>query len=489
MSFDIDSTIFVGFLAFNLILGLLSSRGIRTIKSYAVGDGDFSTATIVSTIVATWVSGEFFFTIIVESYTHGLFFIVVNLIGDFLGLVLIGIVFAPRMAEFLGKLSIAEAMGDLYGKKVRAITAISGFIGVSGIIAIQLKIAGILFEQALGIPVVYGILLSGITITLYSSLGGIKSVTFTDIVQFFAFGVVIPTIAYFLFSTIENNQIIIDALTNNPLFDYSVVFSFSNPKIYYYFSIFFWIAIPAFNPAIFQRIAMARDVKQVRYSFIIASIVCLILAVILLWISILILSLYPNIKEDEILHFIISDYTWITGFKGIILAGIMAMVMSATDSYINSSSVLLVHDLRESLSVGFIKNELFVTRICSMLIGAIAILFAMRSGGFMQLFIWASMFYMPVVTVPFIMSIFGFRSSSKSVLIGMSAGITVSMIWELFFKVDMMEVGGLIPGMLANLTFLIGSHYLLKQPGGWIKIDSTQQNSSVLKKNGDSKRY
>jgi hypothetical protein len=45
------------------------------------------------------------------------------------------------MAEFLGKLSIAEAMGELFGEKVRIITAISSFIGVSGIIAIQLKIS------------------------------------------------------------------------------------------------------------------------------------------------------------------------------------------------------------------------------------------------------------------------------------------------------------------------------------------------------------
>ena len=54
-------------------------------------------------------------------------------------LLLIGLFFAPRMAEFLGKLSITEAMGDMF-EKVRIITAISSFIGVSGIIAIQLKL-------------------------------------------------------------------------------------------------------------------------------------------------------------------------------------------------------------------------------------------------------------------------------------------------------------------------------------------------------------
>ncbi len=187
MKFDVDIAIFLGFLVANLVLGLLFSRGIKTIREYAVGAKDFRTTTLVSTIVATWITGSFFITVVAETYTSGISFIAIVLLGDFLGLFLVGVLFIPRMAEFLGNLSIAEVMGDLYGKKVRTITAIAGFIGASGIIAVQLKIAGLLFEYALGIPIIYGIILSGVTITLYSSLGGIKSVTFTDVIESISF--------------------------------------------------------------------------------------------------------------------------------------------------------------------------------------------------------------------------------------------------------------------------------------------------------------
>ncbi|GAB4169324.1 MAG: ATP-binding protein [Rickettsiaceae bacterium] len=465
MELNIDSSIFIGFLAFNLILGLLSARGISTIKGYAIGDKNFNTATIASTIVATWVSGEFFFTIIAESYSKGIGFISIVLLGDFLGLFLIGVLFAPRMAEFLNNLSVAEAMGDLYGKHARTITAISGFVAVSGIIAIQLKITGLIFSYALGLPEFYGVIISGIIITLYSALGGIKSVTFTDIMQFVAFGVVIPTIAYLLFKGVESDKAVMDAATINPLFNYSAILSFSNPDLYYVLSLFLWGFIPAFNPAIFQRVAMAKDVDQASRSFVTASLICLLLAAVLCWIGILVLTIYPGLKENDILKVIVFDHIWFTGFKGIILAGIMAMVMSTVDSYINSSSVLLVHDLRPVIGDSFIKDELRATRICSLFIGMVSVLLTMQSGSFLDLFIWASMFYMPVVTVPLIMSIFGFRSSSKSVLIGMAAGFTTAMVWELFFKIA--NVGGLIPGMLANLVFLFASHYLLRQPGGW----------------------
>jgi len=494
MFFDLDVAIFVGFLLMNLGLGLMFSRGVRTMTSYAIGDGKFSTAVIVSTIVATWVSGEFFVTIITESYNAGLMVMSIVILGNFLGLFLIGLFFTPRMAEFLGKLSIAEAMGDLYGKKVRAITALAGFVGVSGIIAVQLKIAGTLFEYALGVPITYGIILSGIAITLYSSLGGIKSVSFTDVIQFFMFGVMIPTVAYFLFGQIPDNQMIIDTINNNPLFDVSAVFSFSNPQIYYWISVFLWICIPEFNPAIFQRVAMARDVGQAKMSFVIASFLVPFLGAIICWIGILMLTIYPDIDGNDILKLFVTEYNWVMGFKGLLLAGIMAMVMSTVDSYINSTSVLVMHDLREALDIKLrrgsmlaqmlaklkldIKNtesELFATRICSMVIGLVSIVFAMRGGSFLELFIWASMCYMPIVTIPFMMSIFGFRSSSSSVLAGMISGFTAVVVWEFFFKDSFYGIAGLVPGMLANLIGLFAYHYLFKQPGGWVGIKNQEQ--------------
>ena len=251
MNFNIDSAIFIGFLVVNLIFGLRSSRGIKNIKEYAVGDRNFSTATIVATIVATWVSGEFFFTNISETYTHGLHFIWITVLGDFLCLFFVGIFFAPRMGEFLGRLSIAEAMGGLYGERIRIITAIAGFIGTAGLIAIQLKMGGLVFEYVLNLPPIYGTILVTLIVVVYSSLGGIKSVTFTDVIQFFTFAVVIPIIAYTILTSIDNVDIITNTLATNPKFDYKEVFDFSNAQSLHHLFLAFFFIIPSFSPAIF----------------------------------------------------------------------------------------------------------------------------------------------------------------------------------------------------------------------------------------------
>ena len=230
---SIDTIIFSGFLVANIVLGLISSKGVKTIKEYAVGNGNFSTATIVATIVATWISGSYFFNYITESYKNGLYFIWIALIGDPLCLLLIGWYFAPRMGEFLGKLSIAEAMGSLYGKEVRIITAISGFIGSCGMIALQLKVSGIVFEYCFGINGQYSIIISCIIITFYSALGGIKSVTFTDIIQFITFSIIIPIVIYYILKNIESIELIKSTIYNNDSFNFKKVFNFYCEYLYF----------------------------------------------------------------------------------------------------------------------------------------------------------------------------------------------------------------------------------------------------------------
>ena len=479
MNFNIDSAIFIGFLSITLILGLISSSGIKNIKEYAIGSRNFSTATISATIVATWIGGGFFCTLIPETYHNGLHFIWVTLLGDVICLSLVAFFFAPRMEEFLGKVSIAAAMADLYGQRVQVITAISAFIGVSGLIAMQFKIAGMIFEYALNLPQIYGILSAGLIVTLYSALGGIKSVTFTDMIQFITFAIIIPFLVYFLLDNLDNVHLIKDTVNNNPIFDYTKVFDFSESTAFYHFFIFLFFAIPSFGSTTFQRIAMAKNTTQVTRSFFIATIVCFIIGALLCIIGVLILAINPSLAQKDVIKFLISDYL-ATGLKGLVLAGVMAMIMSTVDSLINSSSVIIVHDFVKPLKIRFIQNELFSARTVSLFIGFFAIIISIYGSdiALLQFFILANSFYTPIVSAPFIMALLGFRSSEKSVLLGMTAGLLTVLIWKIFN----IQIGNsIIFGMTANLTALICSHYLLKQKGGWVGIKNNSQLVEIRK--------
>jgi Na+/proline symporter/signal transduction histidine kinase len=470
---SLNTYVFLGIVIVNVFAGLYSSRGIKNIREYAVGNRNFSTVALVCTIVATWLSGDDFFIFVSESYANGLYFISACVLGGVILFLLVGMFFVPRMSEFLGNLSIAEAMGSIYGNNIRSIVAIAGCIGTAGVIAAQLKVAGLLFEYSLNIPKVYGIVTAGIVVTMYATFGGIKSVTFTDIIQLFTFGTVIPVIAFFILETLPDSNSFFVNLATNDLFNYKEVFNLNNPKSLYYLFLFFYVIIPSFDPTIFQRISMASSIWQARKSFIISAFVMLALNALMSWVGIVVLTAYPNIDPDNVVKHVVMNYSYI-GFSGLALAGVMAMVMSTTDSYINSSAILIIHDFCKSIGIK-IKNELNASRITSFCLGILGILLALKSENLLKLIITTRSFYMPIVTVPFIFAVLGFRSTAKSVLIGMIAGFTTVVFWELFLRNDFID--SIVPGMIANICFFLGSHYLLNQAGGWVGI---KDNSPIL---------
>ena len=96
MAFDIDIAIVVCFLIINLAVGLYFGRGIKTIKQYAIGNRNFSTATITATIVATWIGGSDFALSLSETYRNGLWYVLAGM-GYSLNLMVVAYFFSIKI--------------------------------------------------------------------------------------------------------------------------------------------------------------------------------------------------------------------------------------------------------------------------------------------------------------------------------------------------------------------------------------------------------
>ncbi|WP_375332126.1 sodium:solute symporter family transporter [Candidatus Tisiphia endosymbiont of Temnostethus pusillus] len=469
LSWDWDTIIFSIFLIFNLAVGLFYSRGIKNINEYAIGNRNFSTSTITATIIATCIGGGFFSEAVSESYKQGLYFII-PAIGEPLALIIVGYLLAPRMAEFLGNLSIAEAMGTLYGKKVQLITAIVGIFLCTGIVALQFKVSATMLQLFFNLSSFYAVLASAVIVILYSAFGGIKAVTFTDIIQFFTFGTIIPVITLMIWGTLHDPHKVFVTINENPLFDYRQLFNFNSKSISSFLLLLFFL-IPGFQPVFFQRLAMAKNITQVRESFITAGLICLVILVIIMWVGILLLADNPNLNPNNLLAHIIENYSY-SGLRGLTAIGIIAIIMSTADSYINSAAILFTNDIFKLLDSKVIRkirnnlSDLIILRILAVFVGISAIFLAFKAKSILALLLIALDFYMPVVSVPFLLAILGFRSSNKAVLMGMFAGF----ITAVSFKVLNVKMEPIVPAMVANLLTLMFNHYFFKQAGGWIGV-------------------
>ncbi|RYE05696.1 MAG: alkaline phosphatase [Rickettsiaceae bacterium] len=471
MSFNIDIAIFVSFLVVNLVVGLTYGRGVKNINDYAVGDRNFSTGTIAATLIATWIGGGFFAWNLSKAYSDGLPFITA-VIGNGLSVFLLGYFYGPRIGEFLGCNSVAEAMGKLYGNKVRIITALAAIALSVGYTGLQIKVLSNLINWSVGINNIYATMAATFVVIIYSTFGGIKAVTFTDVIQFLTFGTFVPGLALLIWGSFDNPEVVFDVVKNNDLFDYKSLLTLS------WLTMFLWFTCPGLDPALFQRILIARNVIQVRKSFIIASLGCMVIIMLTSWIGLLMYAKNPNLNPDSIITSIIHQYSY-SGLRGMTIAGIAAMVMSTVDSYINSASVLFANDICQVLGIDIKKHNrgLLISRCFAIIMGLIALMIALSHSDLYQLTLMISNFYMPIVTIPLTMAIFGFRSTGKSVLIGIAAGIVTLLFWRRYLLYT--GIDSVIPGMIANLIFLLGSHYILRQPGGWIGIKDQESFAMV----------
>lgn len=463
LGLNIDMVIFGLFLLINLVIGIFSSRRITSLRDYAIGKKDFSTATLTATIVVSWLGSWYVFETLQHTYTDGLYFVIV-ISGACICLVLVGLL-AVRMREFLKNISVAEAMGDLYGKTVQIITAISGVLSVLTIVAMEFhvisRIISLIFNtESAQTPVIA----AGVVI-IYSVFGGIRAITFTDVVQFFTFGTFIPILALVIWNQLKDPHQVITLLNTNPNFSWSQVIGW-HPKFIDALLMLVWFILPAMEPVVFQRISMARDVAQVQKSFSYAALISLVVCLFLAWVAILLLANNPNLEPNKLFEHIVHNYTS-TGLRGFIGIGVLALAMSTADSYLNASAVLLTNDIAKPLGINLKKEkEVLVARSLCLLSGVFALLIALHFRGILVLLEFSNRLYMPVVTVPLLLAILGFRSTTLSVLIGMSMGFITVICWSLIFKGN----SSIILGIIANLTGLLGSHYLLKQPGGWIGV-------------------
>jgi Na+/proline symporter len=442
----LDITIIIFFLISTLVLGYLNTDGLKGINAFALGRRSPSPGALTSTIIATWASGSGFMVTLSETYLEGWYYLIPSLCMS-LSLVIVAIVIVPRMQDFIGKTTVAATMGKIYGPKVRMITAVAGTIGVSGSIAVQFKVCGNIGHEIFGYPREWYIIIMGIMIIWYSIVGGIESVIKTDIIQMAAFSIAVPIVLLMIYITFTGNDFL--EFTKVDKFNLSHVFGTYDPKILDMVLLGLYFAIPSMNPATVQRVSMGLSMNQVKKAWLIAAIVLFIIELFSAVLPVYIYTINPNLKEGEILGFIINNFT-LPGIRGLLAVGIIAMAMSTADSYLNISSVLIANDIWKAHTLDN-ASKLLNARKFTALIGMAAIIFAIYGGSFLKIILFTNSFYMPIVTVPLLFTIFKYKTSEKCVLSAMAAGL----ITVVGIRLSPINIDPIIPGMAVNAITLV----------------------------------
>ncbi len=447
----IDIFIVVAYLVACLTIGLYKSKKIISIKDYALGSSKFSTLVIVSTIFATAIADGSTIGTVEKTYSLGIFFAITRLFTPVFWLLVIWI-YGKNINQFSGCLSISDIMENLYGLSGRWLTNIASIFLSIGVIAVQILAIGYIFNYFFGISNLSGVILGIGILTTYSAFGGIRAVAITDVFQFFVFFIAIPTACIFAMQDLGGLSGLVKKLPSS-----HIEVKITRDNVLLFSSWIFYSIIPLMGGAFVQRFLMAKNSKQLEKSLLIVTAIHLPFIMIVCLIGFIVRANNPEVDPNTALISFIGNYLS-TGIKGILIASMLAIIISTADSWLNTSSILCAHDICKKLFPTISNQiEFRIARIATFTIGTMSVLLALTEKGMMELCWTLSNFWEPFILVPLSAGFLKFRTNSKSFI----ASIISALIFTCFGAYSEGEFAAisLCLGIIGSAIGLFTMHY------------------------------
>ncbi len=314
-----------------------------TFAMYAIGGGALPLYLILFSDVATILGAGNFIGHASEGFKHG-----ISHIPFVMGEQGSKIVFALVFAGFAGRftyITISELMYDLLHRD-RIARVISGFLSCIILLAWlagQAKGLGYIFHQFTDVSPVPIIIFFNVVFVLYTYLGGILSVVWTDLIQGILIVVFGSVFYYLAFAPIEWSPTVLAsklATTADPSFlNFSQVSTLSLLESFF-IGLFGVLAAQIY----WQRCFAAKDAQTARLGMLISGVLVVILVSLTTFVGMTVKALNPDIDPQLVMPWFIMNYMPLA-VVAMTYSLILAAAMSSADSLLNSTAIVVVNDI------------------------------------------------------------------------------------------------------------------------------------------------
>jgi len=228
------------------------------------------------------------------------------------------------------------------------------------------------------------------------------------------------------------------------------------------FLIFLAFMVPFLDPPVMQRLLMAKNRAQIRLTLCITALIEVPFFVVVGLIGLIAVALSPDHDANLAFPHLVNNILPM-GLRGLAIAGLLSVVMSTADSYLNAAGITLVHDAIKPLYKRELSNkaELRLTQIVTFVLGTLSTIIALSFSSIMSIILFSLNFWGPIIVVPLYAGLLGFRAGPKCFYAGTTSGTIVFLIWH-FMVEPSLGVGSLIPSMVANALGFMAAFYLEK---------------------------
>lgn len=447
----VDIGIVVVYLAVLVGVGLRGGKQVKGAADFTATGKRYGTFVIFAALSASFVGGGYSSGNAAAAFEHGIG-TALTLFGFGIGMVLIGKFLAAGVARFPDARTVGGIIGQSYGKRARFITGIFSFLCCAGVVGAQMESIGLVFHSLLGVSTGMGTLLGCGVVLLYTTFGGMQSVIVADMLQFVLLAVGMPVLlvaAVVAGGGVETVCRGIPAELWNPLNRYTL------PA---FLSLFFSMMCgEALAPPYMQRLLIGKTPRQTARATVWSGLFSLPFFLVTAGVGLTARAL--NVTEEAATAMPQLIVTVLpVGLRGLMMAAMVSIILSAADGFLNGAAVSLVCDtLLPTHPHWDDRTQLRWLRGVNAVTGIAAVLISFAVPHVFSILLLAYSFWSPAVLVPLSAALLGINSHGRVFCRAAVTGFLVCLIWNAWWG-NPWGIDGCLPGILANLAvFTVGT--------------------------------
>jgi SSS family solute:Na+ symporter len=434
----IDIAVFAVYLLVVLGLGAFAARGgAATKRDYFLAGDKLPWWMIGGSIVASNISSHQLIGLMGAAYARGF----VNVTSEWAA-ILIGInallwIFLPFYLRN-GFYTMPEFLQKRFGMGARlTYSALILFTYVFVEICGVLFLGGLALNSLLGIPIVYSVLVLGTLTGIYTVLGGLRAVIWTEMMQLVVLLSGAAALAVATYFAVGGWPTVVESTA-----EWHLLLPASDPDYPWTqylgatlcISTFYW----AGNQFIVQRVLAARSEWDARMGIVAADYLKFLMPLLIVAPGLLAVKLYPNLERPDLIFPTLVKDLLPHGLIGLVMAGLIAAVMSHVSGAINSCATIATVDVylpfihpraseRQSVRFGRLAG------MASVLLG-MAWANLMIAHSERPIFIYlmdAYGYFAPGIATMFLLGIFWRRTTAAAAVVAGVASIPISVAMQL----------------------------------------------------------
>lgn len=462
----IDTGIIFAYLALMVAIGVYASRRQSSVEDFFLAGGKLGSTSIACLWLASWVGGAAIVGGVAKTHEFGIsggWYIGCMAIGC----VLFGLFFAVRLKRLGDKhqlLTYPDFIETRYDSRTRIVATVTTIIAYIGYSAGQLAAAGAVLSTLLGWDYSTSLLLACAIIVVYTAMGGFLAVTYTDWVQIalLFIGVVIVGIPI----AISNGGTLEAFTTQLPTGHFNPT-GWGVPTMLALFvsiSMSFFVAMDGYT-----RMFAAKNVTVARRGTLLAALILLPLTIGATWLGLTAAVLYPGAESSgDILSLLVLDI-FPVGFKGLMLVGILAALMSTADICILTAAANGSRDIYQRfMNPDVSPKKLFrLSMYLAGIIGVASGLMAWQMQDIIGILLLAFTVNAAALFVPTIAMVTLKKVNTNAAFWSIALALTTVVAWYGASGMDVapvFQIDPLWPGLIVSISVFVLITLLTREP-------------------------